>query len=98
MQEVPVRYIDLNHDTFRQVIVDREEGQYMGHVSSLLLEDGKTVVCVYPKGHGRGAIVEKMSFDGGLTWTGYLRVRNVEKGIGYTHQKVTDTIPVQIIE
>ena len=64
-----MRYIDLNHDTFRQVIVDREEGQYLGHVSSLLLEDGKTVVCVYPKGHGRGAIVEKMSFDGGLTWT-----------------------------
>ena len=39
-----------------------------------------------------------ISEDGGLTWTGYLRVRNVEKGIGYTHQKVTDTIPVQIIE
>ena len=39
-----------------------------------------------------------ISEDGGLTWTGYLRVRNVEKGIGYTHQKVTDTIPVQIID
>lgn len=64
-----MRYINLNEDTFRQVVVDREEGQYLGHVSSVLLEDGRTIVCMYPKGHGRGAIVEKMSFDGGLTWT-----------------------------
>lgn len=64
-----MRYIDLDRDTFRQVIVDREEGQYLGHVTSVLLEDGKTIVATYPKGHGRGAIVEKMSYDGGLTWT-----------------------------
>lgn len=64
-----MRYIDLNHDTHRQVIVDREEGQYLGHVSSVLLEDMKTIVLMYPKGHGRGSIVEKMSYDGGLTWT-----------------------------
>ncbi|MBQ1256995.1 MAG: exo-alpha-sialidase, partial [Clostridia bacterium] len=64
-----MRYIDLNNDTHRQIIVDREEGQYLGHVSSVLLEDNKTIVCMYPKGHGRGSIVEKMSYDGGLTWT-----------------------------
>ena len=27
------------------------------------------MVCVYPKGHGRGAVVLKKSYDGGLTWT-----------------------------
>lgn len=64
-----MRFFDLNDDFSRQVIVDREEGQYLGHVSSLLLEDNRTIIAVYPKGHGRGAIVEKMSFDGGLTWT-----------------------------
>lgn len=64
-----MRYIDLNHDPHRQVIVDREEGQYLGHVSSVILEDMKTIVIMYPKGHGRGSIVEKMSYDGGLTWT-----------------------------
>lgn len=64
-----MRYIDLSSDTHCQVIVDREEGQYLGHVSSVLLEDNKTIVCMYPKGHGRGSVVEKMSYDGGLTWT-----------------------------
>ncbi|MBQ3080168.1 MAG: exo-alpha-sialidase [Clostridia bacterium] len=64
-----MRYIDLNNDTHRQIVVDREDGQYLGHVSSVLLEDKKTIVAVYPKGHGRGSIVEKMSYDGGLTWT-----------------------------
>ena len=64
-----MRFIDLNNDTHRQIVVDREEGQYLGHVSSVLLEDNKTIVAMYPKGHGRGSIVEKMSYDGGLTWT-----------------------------
>ena len=61
--------IDLNQDTGRQVIVDREPGQYLGHPSTCLLEDGKTILCVYPKGHGRGAIVYKRSRDGGRTWS-----------------------------
>jgi hypothetical protein len=35
----------------------------------VLLEDNKTMLTVYPKGHGRGAIVYKRSNDAGLTWT-----------------------------
>ena len=27
------------------------------------------MLCVYPKGHGRGGIVYKRSTDGGLTWS-----------------------------
>lgn len=61
--------IDLADETERQVIVDREAGQYLGHPSTCLLEDGRTMLCVYPKGHGRGAIVYKRSNDGGLTWS-----------------------------
>lgn len=61
--------IDLNDQSHRQVVVDREAGQYLGHVTTCLLEDGKTILCVYPKGHGRGAIVYKRSTDGGLTWS-----------------------------
>jgi hypothetical protein len=34
-----------------------------------LLEDGKTIIAVYPKGHGKGAIQMKRSTDGGLTWS-----------------------------
>ncbi len=67
---IPV--IDLDKDASRQVIVDREKGQYLGHPTTVLLEDNKTLICVYPKGHGRGAIVMKRSDDAGLTWSGRL--------------------------
>jgi hypothetical protein len=66
--------IDLAADTARQVVVDREPGQYLGHPTTVLLEDGRTIVAVYPKGHGRGAIVLKRSGDAGLTWSDRLPV------------------------
>jgi len=61
--------LDLDQQVQRQVTVDQEPGQYLGHPTTCLLEDGKTILCVYPKGHGRGAIVYKRSSDGGLTWS-----------------------------
>ncbi|MGD9855236.1 MAG: sialidase family protein [Planctomycetaceae bacterium] len=67
-----VKLIDLNDDAARQVVVDREPGQYLGHPTTVLLEDGKTMLCVYPEGHGKGAIRYQRSTDGGLTWSGPL--------------------------
>ncbi|HPD45422.1 MAG TPA: sialidase family protein [Anaerohalosphaeraceae bacterium] len=64
---VPV--LDLAADVGRQVVVDRQAGQYLGHPTTVLLEDNKTMIAVYPKGHGRGAILMKQSTDGGLTWS-----------------------------
>lgn len=61
--------VDLASDRTRQVQVDRERGQYLGHPTTVLLEDGKTILCVYPKGHGRGPILLKRSTDAGLTWS-----------------------------
>ncbi|MHC4178957.1 MAG: sialidase family protein [Planctomycetota bacterium] len=66
--------IDLAGQKHRQVIVDREPGQYLGHPTTVLLEDNRTMIAVYPKGHGRGAIVMKRSSDAGLTWSGRLPV------------------------
>ena len=63
------RSVDISADRDRQVIVDREPGQYLGHPTTVLLEDNRTMLIVYPKGHGRGAIVYKRSTDGGLTWS-----------------------------
>jgi len=51
------------------VVIDRDENQYLGHPTTLLLDDGKTMIAVYPKGHGKGAIVMKRSLDGGSTWS-----------------------------
>ena len=60
--------IDLADQKHRQVVIDRETGQYLGHPTTVLLEDGKTMLIVYPKGHGKGGIVYKRSVDGGKTW------------------------------
>ena len=65
--EIPL--IDLDGETDREVVVDREDGQYLGHVTTVLLEDDKTLLAVYPKGHGKGQIVYKRSLDAGVTWS-----------------------------
>ncbi|MGE4619978.1 MAG: sialidase family protein [Planctomycetota bacterium] len=61
--------IDLTDDVAGVITIDREAGQYLGHPTAVLLEDDQTILCVYPKGHGRGAIVFKKSTDGGKTWS-----------------------------
>ena len=66
--------LDLAAEAHRQVVVDREAGQYLGHPTTVLLEDGISILAVYPKGHGRGPIVLKRSPDGGLTWSERLPV------------------------
>lgn len=65
----PITLLDWDTQVHRQVIVDKESGQYLGHPTTVLLEDGKTILTVYPKGHGRGAIMYKRSDDGGKTWS-----------------------------
>lgn len=68
-ETTPPRFIDLADDHYRQTVVDHEYGQYLGHPTTVLLDDGKTLLTVYPKGHGKGGIVYKRSTDGGLTWS-----------------------------
>jgi hypothetical protein len=82
--------IDLDRESFRQVIVDREDGQYLGHPTTVLLEDGKTILIVYPKGHGAGEIVYKRSSDGGITWSERLKVPESWK----TSKEVPTIFPV----
>jgi hypothetical protein len=66
--------LDLSTDTFRQTVVDREPGVYLGHPTTVLLEDGISILAVYPQGHGRGPIAMKRSPDGGRTWSARLPV------------------------
>ncbi|UCC25169.1 MAG: exo-alpha-sialidase [Gemmatimonadales bacterium] len=65
--------VDLAAESQRQVVVDREPGQYLGHPTTQLLPDG-TLLAVYPKGHGRGPVVYKRSVDGGRSWSDRLPV------------------------
>ena len=64
---ITIPQADLSTNTAIQTIVDREAGQYLGHPTTVLLEDGRTMITVYPKGHGRGGIIMKRSTDGGRT-------------------------------
>ena len=73
LDRVTLPRVDLNDRDRHHVVVDREAGQYLGHPTTCLLEDGKTILCVYPKGHGRGGIVYKRSKDGGRTWSERLK-------------------------
>ncbi|MCK5001022.1 MAG: hypothetical protein KAS23_15875, partial [Anaerohalosphaera sp.] len=63
---IPTVDMDQLH---RQVEVDKEDGVYLAHPTTVLLEDGYTMLAVYPRGsHARGECVIKRSIDGGLTW------------------------------
>lgn len=68
-RDFTIPWLDLSHETDRQIVVDREPGVYLGHPSTVLLSDGRTIFVAYPKGHGKGPIVLKKSTDGGLTWS-----------------------------
>lgn len=74
VQAFSIPTIDLDSQVHMQQIVDQEKGQYLGHPSTVLLEDGKTIYCVYPKGHGKGEIVLKRSEDQGWSWSDRLPV------------------------
>ncbi|MBL7977311.1 MAG: exo-alpha-sialidase [Bacteroidetes Order II. Incertae sedis bacterium] len=60
---------DLDAESSLQQLVDQEKGQYLGHPTTVLLDDQKTVLVVYPRGHGKGAILYKKSENGGKTWS-----------------------------
>lgn len=66
--------IDLAYESQRQVLVDRHPDQYLGHVTTVLLEDNRTLYAAYPIGHGKGQIILKRSDDGGLSWSERLAV------------------------
>lgn len=72
--KMTIPQLDITHLTENQVVVDREAGIYLGHVTTALMDDGQTIYAVYPKCHALGQIVLKRSDDGGKTWSERLPV------------------------
>ena len=67
-------FISYDNCTKLHTVIDKQDGVYLGHPSSAILKDGKTMFMVYPKSHGFGQIVLKKSEDGGKTWSQRLNV------------------------
>ena len=78
MRTQPTSYsiptLDMAFETWRQVIVESIPGQYLGHPTTVLMPDNKTIFVTYPLGHGGPSAVLKKSTDGGLTWSERLPV------------------------
>ena len=65
-----VKTVDLSGDATRQIVVAAgTEAVYNGHPTTAMLEDGRTIFCVWPTGHGGYAGNAALSTDAGLTWT-----------------------------
>ena len=70
-----MHFISYDDRADLQITVDREDGVYLGHPTTCMLGDGRTVLAVYPKCHGFGQLVLKKSADGGRTWERHMACR-----------------------
>jgi len=61
--------IDLNDRQDLQIVISKRPDTYMGHPSSVLLDDGKTMIMMCLDRHGRGNLMWRRSEDGGYTWS-----------------------------
>ena len=63
--------VDLNDKPDFHTVVAKDldkTNQYLGHPSTVLMDDGKTIIAAFPTGHGRGELRFRRSSDGGRTW------------------------------
>ena len=74
MKQLTIPTVDISNEKHRQVVVESKPGQYLGHPTTVLLRDNRTILVTYPLGHGGPAAVLKRSNDGGLTWSDRLAV------------------------
>lgn len=66
-RDYSIPMVDLASEDGLFTTVERRRG-YLGHPSTVLLRDGKTLLVAYPDGHGRGNLILRRSVDAGETW------------------------------
>ena len=66
-RDYSIPMVDLMKEDTLFTTVERRP-TYLGHPSTVLLRDGKTLVVAYPDGHGRGNLILRRSPDAGTTW------------------------------
>lgn len=68
-QKCNMPWVDLSSQTGRQtVIAEGTSDVYNGHPTTVLMDDGKTILCTWSLGHGGQAAFIAKSCDEGLTW------------------------------
>ena len=66
-RDYSIPMLDLTREDSLFTTVEHRDG-YLGHPSTVLFRDGKTLLVAYPDGHGRGALLIRRSADAGRTW------------------------------
>ncbi len=64
---MPKELVGTKYEYLYDLSVIDDEMDYIAHPDSVLLKNGN-ILTMYPAGHGRGAVLNKISTDGGLTW------------------------------
>lgn len=68
LSETPEELKGTEYEYLYQLSTVDDTNDYMAHPDSVLLKNGD-ILTVYPKGHGKGAVLNKLSKDGGISWS-----------------------------
>lgn len=72
LSEMPKELGGTQYEYLYQLSTVDNTNDYMAHPDSVLLKNGD-ILTVYPKGHGKGAVLNRISRDGGLTWNSAIK-------------------------
>lgn len=64
--------LDPKYDYLYDLVTVDNSKPYQAHPDAVLLKNGN-ILCMYPAGHGKGAVMTKISTDGGRSWTETLK-------------------------
>ncbi|MDG1873133.1 MAG: sialidase family protein [Mariniblastus sp.] len=70
-RDYSISTVDLNNQTDLHIVVAKDldrTNQYLGHPTTVLLDDGQTIIAAFPTGHGRGKLRFCRSNNGGKAW------------------------------
>jgi hypothetical protein len=67
-RDYSIPMLDLKSEDSLFTTVERRS-EYLGHPSTVLFRDGRTILVAYPDGHGRGQLILRRSTDAGGTWS-----------------------------
>lgn len=79
-RDYSIPMLDLAREDSLFTTVERRD-VYLGHPSTVLFRDGRTLLVAYPDGHGRGNLLIRRSTDAGSTW----------KAVNIAPQRVEET-------